>query len=54
MSFTPSMSPPPSLWYLLPPAAFRIPVHLQTKLVVELQFKDEAGVQRKGGKGNLG
>ncbi|CAN0410454.1 unnamed protein product, partial [Ectocarpus sp. 12 AP-2014] len=31
-----------------------IPVHLQTKLVVELQFKDEAGVQRKGGKGNLG
>ncbi|CAM9483080.1 unnamed protein product [Ectocarpus sp. 4 AP-2014] len=31
-----------------------IPVHLQTKLVVELQFKDEAGVQRKGEKGNLG
>ena len=32
----------------------RIPLHVQTKLVVELQFKDEAGVRGKGGKGNLG
>ena len=32
----------------------RIPLHVQTKLVVELQFKDEAGVHGKGGKGNLG
>lgn len=35
-------------------ALFRIPLHVQTKLVVELQFKDEAGVHGKGGKGNLG
>lgn len=35
-------------------SAFRIPLHVQTKIVVELQFKDEAGVQGKGGKGNLG
>eukprot|EP00903_Cladosiphon_okamuranus_P014233 g13222.t1 len=31
-----------------------IPLHVQTKLVVELQFKDEAGVHGKGRKGNLG
>eukprot|EP00752_Nemacystus_decipiens_P005082 g4612.t2 len=31
-----------------------IPLHVQTKLVVELQFKDEAGVHGKRGKGNLG
>lgn len=38
--------------FLLPVS--RIPLNVQTKLVVELQFKDSAGVQSKGGKDNLG
>lgn len=32
----------------------RIPLNVQTRLVVELQFKDHAGVQSKGGKDTIG